>query len=78
MVYAKTVSSPNFETSRGEMRSKVLKLETFAITAPALAINLWERMWLSFFGNREWRGMELDEPENGVVEDLYICYNSAE
>lgn len=31
-----------------------------------------------FFGNREWRGMELDEPENGVVEDLYICYDSAE
>lgn len=36
------------------------------------------RMWLGFFGNREWRGMELDEPENGVVEDFYICYNSAE
>ena len=31
-----------------------------------------------FFGNREWRGMELDEPENGGVEDLYTCYNSAE
>ena len=25
-----------------------------------------------FFGNREWRPMELDEPENGGVEDLYI------
>ena len=25
-----------------------------------------------FFGNREWRRMELDEPENGGVEDLYI------
>lgn len=78
MVYAKTVSSANFETPRGEMRSKVLKLETFAITARVLSINLLERMWLGFFGNREWRGMELDEPEYGVVEDLYICYNSAE
>ena len=44
MVYAKTVSSANFE-----MRSKVLKLETFAITARVLSINLLERMWLGFF-----------------------------
>jgi len=78
MAYVKTVNSPNFETSRGEMRSKVLKLETFAITARVLSINPLERMWLGFFGNLEWRGMELDEPENGGVEDLYICYNSAE
>ena len=49
MVYAKTVSSANFETPRGEMRSKVLKLETFAITARVLSINLLERMWLGFF-----------------------------
>ena len=44
MVYAKTVSSANFE-----MRSKVLKLETFAITARVLSINLLERIWLGFF-----------------------------
>ena len=49
MVYAKTVSAANFETPRGEMRSKVLKLETFAITARVLSINLLERMWLGFF-----------------------------
>ena len=49
MVYAKTVSSANFETPRGEMRSKVLKLETFAITARVLSINLLERIWLGFF-----------------------------
>ena len=54
------------------------KLETFAITARVLSINPLERMWLGFFGNRKWRGMDLDEPENGGVEDLYICYNSAE
>ena len=38
----------------------------------------WKECGSVFFGNREWRGMEVDEPENGVVEDLYICYNSAE